>query len=509
MKTWQITFGVLAAACLPTSTAAMSSSDPPAEPGGRTLELEVFLSEAVHGPGGPKPGDPTLVLEIKRTGDRWERVWGIAGNFSNNHQPGRVLKGKVTDQRIDITLEMTFLPDRWCPGGWAVYTMKLKRTRDGRFEGKYTGKVRRVPVKGRAVGLIRPARRRPKPPRGPARPGEHPRILFRKQDLPGLRKKARTAFGKAALAKLTGAVGLGVKYQLTGDRGLAEQVKVLLKEHMANVNPGSRGRGWGGRLYTVAAAYDLCCDAWPEAFKRKLQRYLAWGSHRIFFKQYLLSSGINWHMCSNYAGPIFHGPAFAGLALWGARGPRPSKPSPTNAGLAVSPAKGYRPGKGVPVCGFRSGHMPDDWIFAGGFGGTELTNFRAPAEWVSNHGWEPDDGTDPLACLGGVGKARPEVGAVVSFGGRTEKFRPVSREKDRGYFQPPGTPAIARGIDIANAVGFVYFSTNYFYTVVRNDEPRWVQVATDYPPGAVYLAGTRLDDGDCVRLEKGLYPFMV
>ena len=65
----------------------------------------------------------------------------------------------------------------------------------------------------------------------PVQPGEHPRILFRKHELPALRARAKTPLGKAALAKMdSGPVGLGVKYQITGDKQLAAKAIPLVEK---------------------------------------------------------------------------------------------------------------------------------------------------------------------------------------------------------------------------------------------------------------------------------------
>jgi hypothetical protein len=86
-------------------------------------------------------------------------------------------------------------------------------------------------------------------------------------------------------------------------------------------------------------------------------------------------------------------------------------------------------------------------------------------------------------------------------GGRSEAFRPISHEKDKGYWNG--------NIDITNAIGREYFSTSCFYTVIDNDRSRWVQAVTDYDPAVVYLAGVRLEPGEFAHLQKGPYPMLV
>jgi hypothetical protein len=150
----------------------------------------------------------------------------------------------------------------------------------------------------------------------PLSPGEHPRLLFRKDDLPALRQRAQTVEGAAIVTRLRKlldgqngetlttrfsetppdnhakakpmpigtftswhAAGYGMLYQLTGEAkyaGLARQSVQLMfdgKYDIDNryswVKPGTDIRA-GQLLTAVAYAYDLCYDAWPDDFRRQV-----------------------------------------------------------------------------------------------------------------------------------------------------------------------------------------------------------------------------------------------
>jgi len=156
-----------------------------------------------------------------------------------------------------------------------------------------------VPVKGHAA----------------VRGGEHPRLFFRKSDLPELRRRAATPEGQAIVRRLrellnggdgetlptsynpatsayaankfkavpgtytiSHAAGYGFLYQLTGDEkyaGLAREcVELAWKGQRSGddryswVAPGGELRA-GPSLGWTAVAYDLCYDAWPEDFRRR------------------------------------------------------------------------------------------------------------------------------------------------------------------------------------------------------------------------------------------------
>ena len=106
-----------------------------------TLPGTLFLRDA------PIVDGPTLVLDVAQTGDRWERVWGFAGDFHiNSPHPGRVVAGRITEDTLKLALEMDIQSGSWARGGRATYDVDLKLTPDGKFAGIFKGDFRGVPV---------------------------------------------------------------------------------------------------------------------------------------------------------------------------------------------------------------------------------------------------------------------------------------------------------------------------------------------------------------------------
>jgi len=160
----------------------------------------------------------------------------------------------------------------------------------------------------------RPWHVRPKGFKAPS-PGEHPRLLFRRGDLPALRKKAQTPEGKAILKRLRQlldgkdgetmtalfrsgdkapegpgyytighAAGYGLLYQLTGDKkyaGFGAQCfeKALAGEPDRDArysfrNPGGPLRA-GPSVGWCAVGFDLCYDGWSPDQREKYGRAIA------------------------------------------------------------------------------------------------------------------------------------------------------------------------------------------------------------------------------------------
>lgn len=460
-------------------------------------QIDLRLYDAMFRGETPNDLPSPLILLLRRTDDGWQPAWGTARGFNHNVHCAWPSDVELTDQRFHLDLEVSVFGDaRGNTPGVARYTVELARNEDdnatGRYKGKYAGTWRGVDVTGEAEATILSAAQ--SPPRGfkPLQADEHPRIRFRKSDLPDLRKKAGTPLGVAALKAMDGPVGLALKYQLTGNRDFAHQAIPLVEKLMERGLVSDQfGNNVGDRLEKTALAYDMCFDTWPADFKRKVELYMLWSGNGILRARRDTHQAVNWHVASNWSAPLYTGAGFAGLALFGRQGPPPPKPLQANTGAEIDPAENYKPGRGVPVFGFKSDEMSPNWILASGFKTDKV------------------DG-DPLADLGGVSAARPQVGDRVEFGGKSFRFAPVPQEKDKGYWQHENYDDGKKLIDITNAVGRDYFSTTFFFAVLRNDKPRWVR----FEPGlhrsaVVYLNGVRLAHDEVVHIKPGLYPMLV
>jgi hypothetical protein len=433
-----------------------------------SVDVQLALDGAVFAGTNQVEGGPALLLDVNRTEGRWERIWGEAPRLGKCVAEGIVTESTVSNEAINLSLLVAVSSDPWVKGGRAGYQVTLNRTGPGAFVGCYTGTFRGVSVTGWARAAVTPAA----PMVGkPFELGEHPRLLFRKTDLPALKAKAETPFGQAALAQMDGVIGSALKYQLTGDKKYATDIIPEVEKRIADTGIGDkivRGRVLGWRFEQIALAYDLCYDAWPADSRRKVENLVTgpqgW---RAFNKTWTFQQEVSWEPTGYYPGPIRYGPALAALAIYGEKGPPPGKPGEPFAvcqpdGKLVA-ATDYKPASGVPVMKFESGKMPGEWLALAGVAADAV---REPA------------------------KARPELG----------EFRLLEHNKDGDYYEGK--------ISITVAAKRKYHTTAFFYTVIDNDAPRWAQFNSGHGGVVCYVNGTRLADGDLVRLEKGLYPLM-
>ena len=202
----------------------------------------------------------------------------------------------------------------------------------------------------------------------PIEVGEHPRLLFRKSDLPALRKRAETATGKAIIARLrqtldgrngdgmpvafnptvgpvnsddssykaplgaftiSHVAGYGLLYQITGDQKYADLGRQCFEKALAGYRDADTRYSFkapygahraGPSLGWMAVGYDLCYDGWDAVTREKFGRELI---------QYNGSSGTNEALdietlarggkppASNHFGLEVGGPPLACMAVMG------------------------------------------------------------------------------------------------------------------------------------------------------------------------------------------------
>ncbi|MFP4354803.1 MAG: hypothetical protein ACLFUJ_06725 [Phycisphaerae bacterium] len=447
----------------------------------RQLELRCY--KALFRGENPAQSQGSLLMLLNRDAKAGDFAAGTARDVTTNVVLALLDKAVIEESRIELnmTVSLYYPADE----NYASLQVVLEKNGDdlytGRFVTEYLGKT----LRGRAEARVLPEPvDRPENFRLPAA-GKHPRILFTAQQLPELRRRARTPWGQKAVAQLSGPIGLAIKYQLTGEKKHAKAVIPMVREMIKRgLMSDQYGHNVGWRLEQTAIAYDCCYDAWPEEFRQEVEKYMLWAANGVLRADQTAGGGINWHVCSNWSSPLYAGAGFAGMALFGQTGPDPEKPRTTLSGQTVQPAEDYDPPAGVPTSKFASDQMPTDWIYVGPF-----DIYGQP---------------DPLAGLGGKAlRLAPEQSIPHASARRV--VRQLSHEKDKGYYSSRGTLSI----DLTNAVGRTFYTTSYYYHVIENDKPRWVQIRTDYAPATVYLNGKGFVDGEVARLQKGRIPVLI
>ncbi|GDY13391.1 hypothetical protein LBMAG53_22690 [Planctomycetota bacterium] len=413
---------------------------------------------------------------------------------------------------------------------------------------------------GRATAVVKPALPAAKEPAAE----EHPRLFFRKADLPAVRQRAATPEGKAILAtvqelldnemkygfafhqpaaghSMYGPWGAGhaLMYALTGEKRYAEQAQRTTGGAMICVYP--QGNGWRHpyNIIGTAIAYDLCYDAWPVEFRNYVWSYLYQNlrdfalvndEHDYFLTRVRYGFGNdqgNWGVRGEWdTGAVKDRSAGAIAALAIQNDPTPAvMPPPFDQIPVIEPPSELVLAPGTPVMPFTDNHMPTHWLINGPFVRSQTV--------------------DPVASLGGLGKFLPYDGQEVEHLGvrlafrrylakagdasegiaRDEVVDPSARDargpriypRDCARFWLGGThggyyPGIELWRKVREEQGKSPGLDIIMFTVINNEAERVVQAQPNWgwqSQGVrMWINGREVKDGDLVRLRPGLYPLM-
>jgi len=435
-----------------------------------------------------------LVLDLTRTRDGWQRVFVHHLSHNNGRSFAKVVKANTGDNALSFELKVVANRDAYVRGGYGEYSVSARKTGNGQYRGTYTGSFRGLPIEGTAICTRCPKRRPLRAGWEPVKPNEHPRMLFRKSDIPALRARLNTPFGREAFRRLMCTpsrgevsrrhVALGVLYQLTGDARFAMEAIAITRREMENKDFGVGGAGhiWGPRFSNIALAYDLCRDAWPEAFRAEVKSYIRAGAFTGTVKMFSLSNMANDHPCSNYYSPICGGGAMLALTYWMEPGPPPAPSAGTE--LIVPPPLKGTPPKGAPVVPLRPNFPPARWIWSG----------LAPLAGSAG---------ELLAALNDPTGASIMPGAALVYEKHKMEFGPIEQRYMRGQSIFPWT-AFSEEEPEASGAGAV------LYTILENNREGFYSVRLPgQGEGVLKANGAVLPNGAIVHLKEGLYPLLL
>ena len=431
-----------------------------------TCDVEVRLREAVWRAAAPDRKG-AVTLNLQRAGGRWDPFAVVLGFNAAGHD-GWVLESSTDGQAEVVRVLVQFRPDLWeKEPAWAEYVLRLG-AKGPECEGTWSGTVRGEPAQGTLSGMVHAVRavegfKRPAP-------GEHPRLLVRRADLPGLRAKARTDWGKPWLERLAkdtnNPVAQAMAYALTGEAGHAANARRRMEKALDGHEWYHIGIAHAPAFIALEhlIAYDLIHDACDEAFRRRMEGFLRdkmdlyyWGA---------MNSQFNPNATSNWSLMYRSGGGLVGLALldspWEApvaQGDSPRRAAASRPHLARPPARDAPAVLGPLAADAKGDAVIGAWTFAGpveqGFGEAAApppADFQpVPAEMIQ-------DGALDLAAL----TKRQWCRAVY--------LRCIAKVPEGGWYRL--------------AVG-------------KDRKLRYI---------SIYLGGEALAVGACARLEAGEYP---
>jgi hypothetical protein len=466
----------LAASCLAAVGSVVSGASLPAD-----CRVRLTLEGASWRYGDPRDrGDVTLCLN-RRNG-----AWVAVLTADARYQSAATHDGYVVQSRSDaaagetLLIRVRFRRDKWND----VVSEGAFRLRfavaEGRCAGSWQGVLHGRKAEGVLTGVVRSLRivQNFAPP---AR-GEHPRLLIRRSQIPALRRRAGTQWGRKVLAQLradtSSPVAQGMAYVLTGEKAYAEATRDLIEKAIGKRQWHHIGVAHAPAFTAVEhlIAYDLIHDACDEAFRRRMRdmlsdkpRFYYWGAYNSQFNNKRTS---NWSLMYRSACGL------AALSLLESS-VQPAETTPPAELPRLSPSKDLAVGRDVPVVRLDADKPIGAWLFAG------------PAR--------EERGEDAFGRSGGLAAARPEAGMRLG----DCAFRKLEE------------PHIRDGIvDLAALTGRVYFRACYLYCIIDVPKAGFFQLEgpKDFKGKRhrlVCLAGRTLPLGQVLHLAAGRYPLLV
>lgn len=479
-------------ALLASSPLASHAADTPPSPAtpNAPVYYRLVLENAMFSGADPKDARE-IVLDLEQVGDNWGAVYGVARNYNQAFHRGAVKDAKIYPDQITLRIGIDATPDKWIPGGQGDYTVTLSKDKNNRLTGTYAGKYRDTKITGKASGFVyAPAIAKD---HVPLQPQEHPRLLFRKSDLPALKEKFATPFGQAAKSRLERSgtpSALGLLYQLTGDQNYAKRAEKEAEEYLSGRKPGGdpfvpKKPLWA-QLEELALVYDLCYDALSDDFKARYRAWVADLAFQVYFAPEALGN-TNWVVVSNHVANVYSGVTLSALNLYDEPSPPPAEPSAPFLDEVLPAAKDFTPPEGVPVVALTPGKSPTEWIH------TEPLRRATP--------------DDPREVFYGLEKINPKPGTTIKVGDFALTFDKMPPENKSDA--PHGGLKVGHLIEADAKAKAKEPFTMVLYTVLDVKEPG--QYVVQNPVSRANLAqvainGRLLANGQVVRLEKGLYP---
>lgn len=254
-------------------------------------KITLTLHKAIWKLWEEEPVYPEMHLDlICDRGQCESEIWGFAPRFNKDvdHQGTvKVTKGDNAWQ-LQVDLQVQSHPGNPQLAS-ATYEIEVIPYQD-KLLGSYRGEYQERTLIGKVTGSKSDLQLKYIPQHQAIAPREHPRLIFRAEELPTLKEKAQTPHGKAIISKLKQTLQTEVQYDgyvptggyhaaghcflslLEDDPQAADTAWQIVDRSIAN--PGARLLEHSPIVAGVALAYDLCYYQWSEAQQQQITEWL-------------------------------------------------------------------------------------------------------------------------------------------------------------------------------------------------------------------------------------------
>jgi hypothetical protein len=265
------------------------------------------------------------------------KIYGFAPKYNQyiEHQ-GIVEEVTVKDNAWNIQVKLKVRPSPVkMETQLGTYEIQIIPFQKNQLIGSYTGELNKQLLGGKVVGSIKPQWIEEVKNYQPIQPQEHPRLIFRAEQLDELRNKAKTKTGQAILTQLKQSLNKEIFYQGYGLNGGSHAAGIcflaLLHQDKQQANKAwkltqkviAESRSPDGKskprvlelselVAHIALAYDLCYPLWSREQQQSLTKWLANQTVNL-----TNGGGKNWNnnIISNWNARARAGAGIAALAI--------------------------------------------------------------------------------------------------------------------------------------------------------------------------------------------------
>ena len=239
-----------------------------------------------------KPTYQDITLDLSCNDAKCDsEVWAYAPRFNKEVDHQGTIKVIQTDNAWKLQAKLNIQSHPWKPElEPAIYEIELVPYQN-ELIGSYKGNYQNLKLVGKVTGQKSNLQSRLIPNHQPITYREHPRLIFRANQIPVLKQKAKTDYGQTIIKQLEKALTAEIYYDgyvpnggyhaagycflalIKEDLSAAEKAWEIIEKSLQN--PGRRILEQSPIVAGVALAYDLCYHNWDEKKQQKLTRWLA------------------------------------------------------------------------------------------------------------------------------------------------------------------------------------------------------------------------------------------
>lgn len=262
--------------------------------------INIRLRNAVWRLLEEKPIYQDLFLDLNCEKNQCEsKIYGYAPKYNEDVEHIGKVEIQEKDNAWNLQVDLNVRPSPFkMESQLGTYDIQIVPNEKNELIGSYTGELNNQFLLGKVTGSIKPQISQKVENYQPIKPQEHPRLIFRAEQLNEIKNKAKTKTGQAILTQLKQSLNQPIFYDryllnggshaagycflalLNNDQKMANKGWEVTQQAIANSkSPDGTAKPrvleLSGLVTGIALAYDLCYPLWTTEQQKNLTNWLA------------------------------------------------------------------------------------------------------------------------------------------------------------------------------------------------------------------------------------------